>query len=83
MSTKVINDNLAKEIEVEPGTIEGSWQTIDPSDLSGGAIQSLLKEAHKKAEEKTPQGVPKNRVKFRYAPSGLIIYVSEMKLCNK
>ena len=64
MSTKVINDNLAKEKEVEPGTIEGSWQTIDPSDLGGGAIHALWKEAHKKAEEKTPQGAPKNRVKI-------------------
>ena len=79
MSTKVINDNLAREIEAEPGTIEGSWQTIDSSDLGGGAIQSLWKEAHKNAEEKTPRGGAKNRVKNRYAPSGLIIYVSEIK----
>ena len=78
MSTEVINANLCKEIEVAQGTIEGSWQTIDPADLGGGIIQSLWKEAHKKAEEKTPQGAPKNRVKNRYAPSGLIIYVSEM-----
>ena len=79
MSTEVINANLGREIEAEHGTIEGSWQTIDPADLGEGIIQSLWKEAHKKAEEKTPQGAPKNRVKNRYAPSGLIIYVSEMK----
>ena len=47
MSTKVINDNFAKELEVEHRTIKGSWQTIDPSDLGGGAIQAFWKDAHK------------------------------------
>ena len=79
MCTRVINDNLATELGVEAGTIEESWQVIDGKDLGGGAVRVLWKDDQKQADEKTPQRAPKNRVKNRYSPSGLIIYVSELK----
>ena len=79
MDTTLINKNIKAEIGAHDEVkIEGSWQLIDSADIGRSALQELWKEAQTQANDKTPKGVSKNRIKNKYSPSGLVIYVSDL-----
>ena len=72
--TKLLNERLPQVLDTD-AKVEASWQVIGKDDLGNGIVEDIWKQANEKSKE---AGNSKRLLNL-YNPSGLIIYVSDIK----
>ena len=72
--TKLLNERLPQVLDTNV-KVEASWQVIGKDDLGNGIVEDIWKQANEKSKE---AGNSKRLLNL-YNPSGLIIYVSDIK----
>ena len=72
--TKLLNERLPQVLNTDV-KVEASWQVISKDDLGNGIVEDIWKQANEKSKEAGDS----KRLLNLYNPSGLIIYVSDIK----